>query len=314
MDLDRRQLRDAEAPRSSEAVLSQQVSEIKVELEQYKAELASLRQQMVSPYQDDRGEAGAVTSRRRMLKHMVAGVAGVGALSLATVVGSSPIVQAETTGENAIDASGGTSGYGGKFTSSFAQIQLVPASTAVPTSFSNHNTGEFFVDQKGALFYSVNSTGSAGTPDRWVKLAGPTTAGTLHLLPTPSRFLDTRQSPYGVNDVNHPFVHSESRAYKLSRGTGKLTSNAGVVLDDGATGVLGNITVVSQGSAGFAQVSPNGVTLNDPSTINFNANTATANSFSVALNSSGQFTILIYLYAPAVTGTHVIVDITGYYY
>lgn len=310
MDLDRRQLRDAEAPRSSEAVLSQQVSEIKTELEHYKAELAALRQQVVSPYQDDNSEAVAPTSRRRMLKHMVAGVAGVGALSLATMVGSSPIVQAETTGETAIDAQGGAGGYGGKFSSSFAQLQLVPAiGMAVPTSFAGRNTGEFFVDQNGSLFYAVKADGTAGTPDRWVKLAGPTTSGSLHLLNPPSRFIDTR--PGGLNAINNPLSHQVARPFQLA-GLNSLTGTSNTKLPVKATGVLGNITVVGASTAGYLQIGPNTPGGSDPSALNFNGGTI-GNNFASALNSAGSLTLLISLSNTAAT-VHVIIDITGYYY
>jgi hypothetical protein len=59
-------------------------------------------------------------------------------------------------------------GYGGQFASGFAPLRLVPASagTGHPTG-GQHNTGEFYVDSHGSLFYCKAS----GTPGTWVKLA-----------------------------------------------------------------------------------------------------------------------------------------------
>jgi hypothetical protein len=304
----RHQPPSVEVSRQSDVDLLQQVAEMRAELEQYRTEVGLLRQQIVPSQESGMGDIGSVTSRRKMLKHMVAGVAGVSALSLATMVGSSQIVQAETTGETAIDAQGGAGGYGGKFTSSFAQLQLVPATgVPLPTSFANRNTGELFVDQNGALYYAVNSAGTAGTPDRWVKLAGPSTAGSLHLLNPPSRFIDTRAAPTGINDVGNPIAHQVARTYNI---TG-LTGRGGATIPTGATGIVGNVTVAGSSTTGYIQISPTTPGGTDPSTLNYNVG-ITCNSFSVALSSAGNITVMAAMVNTAAT-INLIIDITGYY-
>ncbi len=86
------------------------------------------------------------------------------------------------------------SGYGGLFTGNRAPLRLTSNSyPGVPTSRSiYHYPGEFWVDNTGAVYYcTTEGLESAATLANWRKLAGPTTTGTLHLLPTPYRAVNT---------------------------------------------------------------------------------------------------------------------------
>lgn len=294
--------------------LLQQLAEMRAELNSYRAEVQSLRQQLnsgqiLSEAQLDSSKAHATTSRRRVLKQMMAGAAGVGLLSFAAISGSANTALAENPGDNAIQATPGPAGYAGRFDDGgLANIYLKPSAAAAFVT-GTHQVGELYVNSNGDLFYCV--VAGTETTSIWRRVAGAGTAGSFTPLATPSRFIDTRPAPQGIGDVNHNFANGDSRQYKLS-GAGSLVGRGNVTLPSGVAGVYGNITVVS-GSAGFMQVSPSGLTGNDPSTLNFNAGAATGNSFYSSLSATGQLTVQAALYAPTGNSAIVIIDITGYY-
>jgi len=290
------------------ADLRQQMSEMKAQMESYRVELAALHQEVAIKEAKEVGltyHPLPATSRRRMIKRMVAGAAGISALSLATMVGTNSVF-AETTGDTAVDAQSGAAGYGGKFTSSFAQIQMVPAG-ALPTSFTGRNLGELFVDSTGALYYSISTTGGA-TPNAWRKVVGTGTAGALNLLPASDRFVDTR-----------PATQVGTRGTPIVAGAGvgvdfQITGFAGrdgTTIPNGAVAVLGNVTLLAV-SGGFTPVKlvPSSVT-------DFSKGTATvlynganiSNAFNAALGPTGALKLI----ALGGGSFDVNIDIVGYY-
>jgi hypothetical protein len=289
------------------ADLWQQMSEMKAEMENYKAEVANLRQEIAFKEAKENGltyHPLPAPSRRQMLKRMVVGAAGLSALSLAAVA-SSNTVFAETTGDTAVDAASGPGGYGGKFTSTFAQLQLVPAG-ALPTSFTGRNLGEMFVDSTGALYYAIATTGT--TPNAWRKIAGPGTAGTLNLLPASDRFVDTRPGSQ-VGTVGTRIVAGATTAVTLQI-TG-FAGRDGTTIPTGATAITGNVTILPV----VAGVTPVKIV---PSTVtNLSQGTATviyngaiiSNSFSAALSPAGAVKVI----APGSGSFDVTIDIVGYF-
>lgn len=197
-----------------------------------------------------------------------------------------------------------SNGLGGYFQGGRAALLLQPSGNDPNTSTINHATGELYMDNAGNLWYCV----TAGNPGTWRKLGGTSTAGSFHPLTTPSRFIDTRPAPSGINDANHPYLSGTSRSYNMT----SLVGRGGATIPAGATGVYGNVTVVSN-SAGYLQISPSGLTSSDPSTLNFSASVAIGNAFFSALNTSGQMTIQAALYSGGNASAFVIIDITGYY-
>jgi hypothetical protein len=206
-------------------------------------------------------------------------------------------------GTNAVYASSsngyGVYAYGG-------QAALCLSSTgADPRTLSNaHSVGELYKDNTGNLWYCTVS----GTPGTWRKVGGSITAGSFHPLTKPSRFIDTRPAPTGINDVNHPYLNGSSRSYNMTT----LIGRGGATIPTGATGVYGNVTVISN-SNGYLQISPGGLTGSDPSTLNFSASIVIANAFFSSLNVSGQMTVQTALYSGGSASATVIIDITGYY-
>lgn len=186
-----------------------------------------------------------------------------------------------------------------------------------PVAFDNDNElhvqGELWLDQNTGKLYINNRTGSTNTamltsvglpavPPTFLALSRNIT-----FFATPSRFIDTRPSPQGINDVNNPYSNGASRVYNFNSLIGRGSATVG----SGATAIVGNVTVVSN-SAGFLQISPNGLTGNDPSSLNFNPGTATGNFFIAPLNSNGQVTVQTALYSAGTSIAQVIIDLVGY--
>lgn len=300
----------------SEVALWNQLSELKAELNSYRSEVVDLRSQLAESQaklvinnKPLVNEAQLSTSRRRMLQKLVAGAAGLGALTLAASVSNSPAAQAAppaANGDTAVDASGGPTGYGARLSGGLSQLFLDPTATVIngtPTS-GDHAKGELFVDAGGDLYYCV--TAGTGSAAKWRKLAGSATSGSLHLMPSPGRFVDTRPAPNNRNDAAGAIAGPTVRTYNIT----SLTGSGGVTIPAGATGISGNITVTGNNVGGFGQLYPTGSTPT-VSTINFSGGVDAANSFTTALNASGQVSVILYFYA---TGqANLIIDINGYY-
>jgi hypothetical protein len=303
---------DATTPETEQ--LRQQLADMKAEMDSYKEELKSLRSHLnlvIGREINVENLAQKSTSRRRLLKQMAAGAAGIGAISIVTTLNPQNAL-AETAGDTALEAAAGPSGYGGKFVSNFAQARLVPATTAGAPVLTNHKAGELFVDQVGDLYFATGdpaSTNQERAATSWRKIVGPSTAGAFQLLNPPSRFIDTRALPFGINDVNNPFSHNTLRIYNFLT----LVGRGGASLPSNTKGIVGNVTVVSS-SAGFLRISPVALDpVNDPSTLNFSGGAGTGNNFSALLSDSGTVVVYVYLYTPTNNSAQVIIDITGYY-
>jgi hypothetical protein len=299
--------------------LVQQMNEMKAQLEGYQSELTNLRSQVTSyenvetPIPTNTG----ATSRRKLLKRMaIAGIGGIGAIGLAAATNPNYTVLAETTPDNAIEAVGGTGGYGLKASGGLAPLFLgAGAGIGAPVFVSGavpHSKGELYVDNAGSLFYCI----ADGNPGTWRQLAGSSTSGTMHLLPKPVRFVDSRPS-VALNDSSGAYTHQQIRTYNLPG----LTIAGGNPLPSGALGVVGNITAskggltAAQQQSGFLSVSPTN-TINfstDPSVVNFQGGITLANNFSVGLSGGSMSVGAFFQTSPGTGGINIIIDIAGYY-
>lgn len=163
---------DRNQPDLTNEALWKRLEALETELKNYKDEASFLRGQL-SASENSRFEASAApTSRRRMLKKLAGGVAGIGALSL-VASNFANNAHAETPSDNAIEATPGTKGYAGKFMKGgFANVYLEPAAVATGSTTAPaddtvtpvyHQQGELYVDSNGALWYCY-ATGQSGTP------------------------------------------------------------------------------------------------------------------------------------------------------
>ncbi len=299
MDFNRSQLSGAQ----DQADLMRQMAEMKAELEQYKSEMTALRGLLAADVEDDRPtvyKTQSATSRRRLIKQMVAGAAGVSALAMAAAIGSTSQVQAATSTDNAIEAEGGASGYGGKFTGGAAPIKLEKSAAAgapYPSVAAPHEAGELYVDSEGSLFFSF------GTPLAWRKVAGPRSSGAMHILATPLRIVDTRTAL----GATKPAVDNAI----LTITAGGVGGAAGVPA--GATAVFGALGIVSPTNVGTPYATVYSADLGTtPLTANlvYPGGISVSTTFAVNLGTGGNANkFKIYLRRI----TDVTVDIQGYY-
>jgi len=134
----------------------------------------------------------------------------------------------------------------------------------------------------------------------------PPGAGGLyyHPLPSPVRLLDTRSGAPACDAPGAPLADGGVRP-ELAR----LTCN-GVTIPASAQVIVGNATAVNTQTGagdGFITLYPNGVARPTASNLNYAPGQIVPNAFTAGLGSDGVFNIY------ASSGTHFIVDITGYY-
>lgn len=125
----------------------------------------------------------------------------------------------------------------------------------------------------------------------------------------PTRILDTR-SGLGLDG---PFSSPEPRVVQVA-GEVATPDGPSVVVPQGASGVVLNVTVVEPTAAGFVSVRPNG-TPGAPTTsnLNFGAGDIVPNAVTVALPPNGEIDIVYDAFGEVGPTTEVLVDITGYF-
>jgi hypothetical protein len=190
-----------------------------------------------------------------------------------------------------------TNSKGGAFQGGQAALRLVPVNPTAPPSRANqHDRGELEIDTSGALWWCH----TGGMPGQWTKVAGPDTAGALHVLGTTTRVYDSRGGAVplgGVKGILGPGVERVIDA-----------KNNGSGVPAGAVAVMVNLTVTNTSSGGFCSLFPNGTVWPKTSSINWGLpNPSIANTTLVQVDAAGQFKVRC-------EGTaDVIVDVIAYY-
>jgi hypothetical protein len=156
--------------------------------------------------------------------------------------------------------------------------------------------GSMIVDSNDDLWFCAGT----GFPSRQRRLAGPSTAGALALLPTPVRVYDSRpgQAPTNIGP-KAPLLPLTARTLNLTTG-----------VPAGATAALVNLVATRTTSAigGFMTIYRNGISFPNTSNLNWSGpNQSVAVTTITALDEYGQCA----LYAGSVTD--VVVDVLGYY-
>lgn len=171
-----------------------------------------------------------------------------------------------------------------------SNILLLTTSLSDPTqSGIAHQRGELIRDTSGNLWLCTSS----GTPGTWRKLAGPTSAGSLHLLSSPVRAYDSRPSEGGAGP---------------NGGGGSQTVNLRVAgVPTGFNGALVNLTTVTPSAAGFAVIYANNAVQPSTSSVNFTAGSVVGNNATTRVDSTG----FARFFSSATT--NYVVDVMGYY-
>jgi len=227
-------------------------------------------------------------NRRRLLKQMAAGAAGVGAFAF-----MSSAAMAETAADNAVEATAGANGYGAKLTAGLAPLMLVPGAATITGA---HQAGELYVDAAGSLWYCYTS----GTPGSWKQLAGVGAAPNINFLAQPLRLVTT------LNPSN-PIPTATSRDFTLAG------------LPAGVKGVAGNVTAYNATTPGGAQllgtgslrVFAQGGSGGNTSTLAWFNQKLPINHFQSAVSATAGITIQ--LVSETTGSAHVTLDIVAYF-
>lgn len=172
-----------------------------------------------------------------------------------------------------------------------------------PERTDEHDAGEIDTDSNGDLWYCAVD----GTPGTWLKLAGPSTAGSFHPV-TPFRAFDSRR-PDPSPGVLAP---GENRVVSVK--DSRLEATGAVVTSDvvpvGAKAVAYNLTATQTQSIGFLAVAPGSATSTETSSINWaQSGNDVADAGIVQVDTSRQ----VKVFCGGLGATHFIVDITGYW-
>ena len=129
---------------------------------------------------------------------------------------------------------------------------------------------------------------------------------------SPTRILDTREDI----GLPGPFVSAVPQDLKVT-GTIPTKSGTTVVVPDGATGVIFNVTVVGPTAAGFVSIRPaDAPGVPTTSSLNFNAGDIIPNSVTVQMPTSGtdagQIEITYDAFGNAGPTTEMLIDVVGY--
>lgn len=257
-------------------------------------------------------EANPPTSDRRGMMKLMA-VSAVGAVTGAAMLGAQPaaalngdtVIQGQlneptsptiisTTGNSAFiavsDVGYGVEALGGLGNALFN-------ATLDPPEGTGSVAGTLKVDVNGDWWASTVTDLNDGL---WRKVAGPDTAGQLHILPSPVRVYDSRPGadPAAVG----PKAQTEVNVARTIDPTQNL-SGVPVL----ARGVLITLTIAGPVSGGFAKVWPDGVAIPATSSINF----APGQNIATTTVSGCGPLAKIQVLSNAVTDF--IVDVVGYY-
>jgi len=180
-------------------------------------------------------------------------------------------------------------------------LVIGPGHGAVGKPTGHHFPGAIAYDADGELYLCT----AEGTPATFRKIAGPSAAGALHLLPAPVRVFDSR---------DHPPLGSAGGTKGVIANNGTRTihctaNSTGVPTD--ATGLTFNLTIVGTTGGGNLTLWGNGAKP-EATSINWNTTGAVlANQLTMSCGPSA--TLQVACNGGATASTHFIIDICGYY-
>lgn len=164
---------------------------------------------------------------------------------------------------------------------------------------AGHQSGELVGDGNTGDLWACVTNVPAGQTGTWRKLAGPGTAGSLHVLPATVRVFDSRAGFPPANPNKGRFTNEQ-------RVIDTTFNSSGVPA--GATAVLVNLAVTNTNSGGFGALFRNGIVWPGNASINWGlVNTTTSNMAVVAVDAAAK------LLCKIEGSTDVIIDVVGYF-
>ena len=268
------------------------------------AELLSLKQTVGAT---DQQPEPATSDRRGMVKLLAAGA--VGAVTGAALLGAQPVAAADDDRHQ-----GGSVLHWHHFDRPHAsaairrcgssEIRTESRATAAPANAlfsgsgpspigSASSIGELYVDGQGDWWAGTSADGL------WRKIAGPGTAGQLHVLPVPKRVYDSRPNadPAAVGPKTPLAGNTPRTVDTTAAGSGvPLTANA----------VLINLTAAGPTAPGFIAAWPSGP-YPKTSSVNFSTGQNIAATTVVGCGANATIQVL------SNTVTDFLIDVIGYY-
>ena len=161
----------------------------------------------------------------------------------------------------------------------------------------SHSAGDLVEDSTGTLWVCV----TGGTPGQWRKLAGPATAGALHVLSTPVRIYDSRPG-------TSPAIGSKTKlASNVARPVDLTVNSSGVPAGAIAAMVTLLIVNAAPGSANFT-LWKNGTAQPSSNTMVWGGSVGRFSTLAVtSLDPSGKAQVA------SSVATDVVIDVVGYY-
>lgn len=171
-----------------------------------------------------------------------------------------------------------------------------------PERVDAHDVGEIDTDMNGDLWYCA----VPGTPGTWLKLAGPSTAGSFHPL-TPFRAYDSRRpdpSPGVLSAADDRVVSVKDS--RLEATGGLLTAD---VVPAGAKAVAYNLAVTDTVGGGFLAIADGGAASTETAAINWSTSGISLSNAGI-VQVDDQRQVKVFCGGGA---TNFVLDITGYW-
>lgn len=169
---------------------------------------------------------------------------------------------------------------------------------------NQNSRGDLVRDSSGNLWFCVTS----GVPGVWRKLAGPASAGQLHLLASPVRVIDTRAGtqPTNLNLPKGQLAPATDRTVSLVNGT--VNGSATAAVPTGAAGALVNVVVANTVGKGYLAIWSNSIAYPGHSNLNaFGPSQNLAATTVTAIDATANCKIRVSM------ACDVIIDVIGYY-
>ena len=193
------------------------------------------------------------------------------------------------------------------------------ATAQVGPSAGIHSPGELYADDAYNLWFSVPAGPLPADGVAWVRLAGPTTAGSFVVLPSPVRVYDSRTGQGPASTADGPIVSGAERTINLLNGFIGASTTKVPAVPLAATAAAVNLTISGTTANGFLSMFSSDVPF--PGTSNINWTAAGIDQANYVVSAVG----IVNPTTPATTApavkihaggggtTNVVVDVTGYY-
>ena len=198
-------------------------------------------------------------------------------------------------------------------------VGVTNAPAQVGPSAGIHSPGELYADDAYNLWFSVPAGPLPADGVAWVRLAGPTTAGSFVVLPSPVRVYDSRTGQGPASTADGPIVSGAERTINLLNGFIGASTTKVPAVPLAATAAAVNLTISGTTANGFLSMFSSDVPFPGTSNINWTAAGIDQANYVVSavgiVNPTTPATSApaVKIHAGGGGTTNVVVDVTGYY-